>query len=130
MKKQEKEVAEYVIRLKPEEKITAICVHNEDIYYATGGQEIYICKPNTKKNIKNTFSLFGALILDLSRLPMRQVSFTCDCGAKLSATVWKDIDFDLTCKCKRHYKESFGKILMYHDGVFTFWEGKIEEKDV
>lgn len=73
----------------------------------------------------------GRLALDLSRLPMRQVTMTCDCGNHMSAAVFRDIPFDLACSmCNRHYVERPREVMVFRDGVFSRWQGKIKEKRV
>jgi hypothetical protein len=73
----------------------------------------------------------GRLAFEMSRLPMKQVLMFCDCGNRMAATVFRDIPFDLTCsKCKRHYVGGSCEMMVYRDGVFQKWEGKIKEKNV
>ena len=67
----------------------------------------------------------------MTGLPMKQVLMFCDCGNHMTATVFRDIPFDLTCsKCKRHYLGCSCDMMVYHDGVFKKWQGGIKEKKV
>ena len=55
----------------------------------------------------------------------RQVEIRCECGNLLSATVFANIDFDLTCiQCGNTFREGAGKCWLVKLDTLTEWPCK------